>query len=107
MRFVSDLYPALEAMSLPPVRKPAKAFAFDGEYSAVPARENGLVSFFADEAPATRSTEWSSTPVPEEDLREGMDDFRKAEDSAEDLSDLIASMPHNVAKRQPDDANNP
>lgn len=86
-------------MSFPPVRKPAKPFAFDGEYQAAPARESELVSFFADEPAPTRSTEWSATPVPEEDLREGMDDFRKGEETQEDLSELIASMPHNVAKR--------
>jgi hypothetical protein len=64
--------------------------------------EGGLVSFFADEPAPTRSTEWSATPVTEEDLREGMDDYKRSEESGEDLKDLIAGMPHNIAKNQGD-----
>ena len=59
------------------------------------------MSFFSDEPPPTRSTEWTATPVTEEDLREGMDDYKRSQESGEeDLKDLIAAMPHNVARRQ-------
>lgn len=92
-------------MSFQPPRRPAKPFAFDGDYrtsssSTQDRGESGLVSFFADEPAPTRSTEWSATPVTEEDLREGMDDYKRSEESGEDLKDLIAAMPHNVAKQR-------
>ncbi len=91
-------------MSFPPPRRPNKGFAFDSEYrtasSTSGGSQGGLVSFFADEPPPTRSTEWSATPVTEEDLREGMDDYQRANESFEgDLKDLIAAMPHNIARR--------
>ena len=95
-------------MSFPPSRRPPKPFAFDGEYrtasteTGADKQTGGLVSFFADEPPPARSTEWSATPVTEEDLREGMDDFKRTEESGEDLKDLIAGMPHNVARRDQD-----
>jgi hypothetical protein len=93
-------------MSFPQQRKPVKPFAFDSDYrtasscTASDAKVEGLVSFFSDEPTPTRSTDWSATPVPEEDLREGMDDFKRSEESGEDLRDLIAAMPHNVSKRE-------
>ena len=61
--------------------------------------QRGLLSFFSDEPAPTRSTEWSATPVTEEDFREGMDDYQRSEEPGEDLKDLIASMPHNLARR--------
>ena len=99
-------------MSYPAPRKPAKGFAFDSDYrvaSSNSAEEHssrgGLVSFFSDEPPQARNTntEWSATPVTEEDLREGMDDYKRAEESGEDLKDLIAAMPHNLARRNAKD----
>ena len=79
---------------------------FDSDYSktssSLPREGEGLVSFFDQEPVKGESnrTEWSSAPVPEEDLREGMDDYRKSEESdLDDVQELIASMPHNVAKR--------
>jgi hypothetical protein len=92
-------------MSFPPPRRPPKPFAFDGEYrtastgTSTDKPAGGLVSFFSDEPPPARSTEWSATPVTEEDLREGMDDYKRSEETGEDLKDLIAAMPHNVARR--------
>ena len=68
------------------------------------------MSFFDDEPVDTTNrrtpTEWSATPAPEEDLTEGMDDFKRnpqsSREESEDLRELIASMPHNLAKRQED-----
>jgi hypothetical protein len=66
----------------------------------------GLVSFFQDDPvdatnrPASR-TQWSDSAAPEEDLREGMDDYARVspnEETSEDLKDLIAGMPHNKLK---------
>lgn len=96
-------------MSFYQSRKASKPFAFDGDYRSASSsdqarNDGGLVSFFADEPAPTRSTEWSATPVTEEDLREGMDDYKPSEDSGEDLKDLIAGMPHNIAKNQGDHA---
>ena len=90
-----------------PPKKPGKAFAFDSEYrgSESSSRDQssgkGLVSFFDDEPVdcGSRKTEWSAQTAPEEDLREGMDDFRKCEDDGEDLKELIESMPHNLLKK--------
>jgi hypothetical protein len=31
-----------------------------------------------------------------------MDDYKRSEESGEDLKDLIAGMPHNIAKNQGD-----
>lgn len=85
-------------------KKQSKPFAFDGDYrdnqtSDLP-REEKLVSFFDDEPAHTQSnnTDWAASRVSEEDLREGMDDYKKSEEGSEDLKDLIASMPHNIAK---------
>jgi len=94
-------------------RKP-KAFAFDVDYrssessDAPKSSSGGLVSFFDDEPVDTKNrrtpTEWSAAPAPEEDLTEGMDDFKRNPESSredsDDLKDLIAAMPHNIAKRQ-------
>ncbi len=91
-------------------------FAFDGDYrtgssnvpESVSSGPRGLVSFFQDDPvdttnrPSSR-TQWSATAAPEEDLREGMDDYARpnpAEETSEDLRDLIASMPHNVAAKK-------
>jgi hypothetical protein len=96
----------VNVMSFPPPRRVPKPFAFDGDYRTASTSDQpdklqgGLVSFFCDEPAPTRSTEWSVTPVTEEDLREGMDDYKRSEESGEDLKDLIASMPHNVARRE-------
>ena len=89
-------------------RKAAKPFAFDYDYRSSESSgngnkssEKGLVSFFDDEPVDTsnRRTEWSATPVTEEDLREGMDDYKKTnEEDTEDIKNLIAAMPHNVSK---------
>lgn len=94
----------------PPVRNPSKPFAFDGDYRDNHQECGGprgeLVSFFETEPvqPQGRSTEWTASPVSEEDLKEGMDDFAKSEEpSSEDLKELIASMPHNIAKRIAED----
>ena len=94
-------------MSQWPVKKQTKPFAFDGEYresssSSEPRGE--LVSFFDSEPVQTQvvrsTTDWTATRVTEEDLKEGMDDYKTSEEPAsEDLKDLIASMPHNVARR--------
>ena len=100
-------------------RQQQRTFAFDGDYrsgssSSVPAPESaspgprGLVSFFQDDPVDTSNrlssrTQWSATSAPEEDLREGMDDYARptrGEETSEDLKDLIASMPHNVASKK-------
>jgi hypothetical protein len=89
----------------------AKPFAFDGEYRTSESNRapaTGLVSFFDDEPVDTTNrrthTDWSAAPAPEEDLTEGMDDFKRkpqsSREESEDLRELIAGMPHNVAKHQ-------
>ena len=89
-------------------RRPPKPFSFDRDYQssapapAVPAeqpRSKGLVPFFSDE-PVEKSisrTEWTASSAPEEDLREGMDDYHRLSKEGEDdeIKQLIASMPHN------------
>ena len=100
-----------------PRQQQQRTFAFDGDYrsgssSSVPAADSassgprGLVSFFQDDPvdTANRSssrTQWTATSAPEEDLREGMDDYaRPTPETSEDLKDLIASMPHNIAAKK-------
>ncbi len=125
-QLLATLLPFFESSSLQELfkmsnipRKP-KAFAFDGEYRTSVSSDaqkssstTGLVSFFDDEPVETTNrrtpTEWSAAPAPEEDLTEGMDDFRRnpqsSREESEDLRELIAAMPHNVAKRQQDSSN--
>lgn len=89
-----------------------KPFAFDADYRSSDSSgqgnkssEKGLVSFFDDEPVenSNRRTDWSAAPAREEDLREGMDDYKKAtEEDSEDIKKLIASMPHNMNKSSSD-----
>ncbi len=79
-------------------RRPPRPFSFDGAYQGdarsnrpvvtVAPSESGkpgaqkqrtLVPFFSDDQPDT-NTDWCSGGAPEEDLREGMDDYQVGED---------------------------
>jgi len=115
MEYKQPIYPNLD-MSFPRPNQP-RAFAFDNDYrtgssnapetsSSSSAPRGGFVSFFEDDPVDTTNrppsrTQWSASAAPEEDLREGMDDYTRpgpSEEPSEDLKELIASMPHNKIK---------
>lgn len=81
---------------------------------SAPSGSRRFVSFFEDEPVDTNNrpssrTQWSASSAPEEDLREGMDDYARpnpSEDNCDDLKDLIAGMPHNVLARHSKDSKN-
>ncbi len=82
--------------------KPFRFFPHEKGASQNPPAERELKSFFDNQPVAVSSKALESTPVPEEDLKEGLDLIRPAAGQDEDpmLAELIRNHPNNVAKRR-------
>ena len=81
-------------------KKPFLFFPHEKGEQQNPPAERELKSFF-DDQPVGPSRALETTPMPEEDLREGMDlPSAKPEEEDAMLAELIKNHPNNVAKRK-------
>ena len=82
--------------------KPFKFFPHETGETAKPPGERELKSFF-DDQPVNISKPLESTPMPEEDLKEGLDLPTPPSSSAPEdamIAELIRNHPNNIAKRR-------
>lgn len=79
--------------------KPFKFFPHETGQSQEPPKERELKSFF--DTPVAKSQHaLESTPVPEEDLKEGLDLLPKSKDDDPLLAELIRNHPNNIARNK-------